>query len=259
MVKLAVAAVLVVLLLYLLVCAWMYFGQRKLMYLPGYTRVDPELTDFQLRNDGITLRGWLLHPTRFDAVLYFGGNAEQIEHNSVVFNELFPQRSVYLLAYRGYGASEGSPSEAALVADGLALYDEVRHRHPGGRIAVIGRSLGSGVAAAVAGRRDVEKLVLITPFDSMSNTAAGHYPWLPVRWLLRDRYDSVSSLRAFDRPILVMRAGRDGVVPPQRTDALLLALGGKQVKVADFPQADHQDIQMQPRYATVLGDFLKTQ
>lgn len=255
--KLAIGVLLAGVVLYVLVCAWMYIAQRRLMYLPEYTRVDREQTNFQLRNQGLTLRGWLLHPHQFDAVLYFGGNAEQIEHNTVVLDPLFPNRSVYLLAYRGYGASEGVPGEQALVSDALALYDEVRHRHPGGRIAVIGRSLGSGVAAAVAGQRDVDKLVLITPFDSMANTAAGHYPWLPVRWLLHDRYDSVARLQGFRRPVLVMRAGRDTVVPPARTDALVLSLDGKPVKVADFPQADHQDIQMQPRFATVMGDFLK--
>jgi alpha-beta hydrolase superfamily lysophospholipase len=144
-----------------------------------------------------TLRGWVVNRDQPDPILYFGGNAERIEANREDFARMFPGRSVYLVAYRGYGASTGEPGEAALVPDALAVFDEVQRRHPGQRIAVIGRSLGSGIASQVAGQRPVARLALITPFDSMIGAAKTHYPIFPVDWLLDERYESAKALRGF--------------------------------------------------------------
>ena len=89
---------------------------------------------------------------------------------------------------------------------------------------MIGRSLGSAVASYVASKRPVAKLALVTPFDSMANVAQAHYPWLPVRWLLQDKYDQAAYLRRYQGPLLVVRAGRDDVVPPVSTDRLIASL-----------------------------------
>ena len=128
------------------------------------------------------------------------------------------------MPYRGYGGSDGEPDRDAMLADALALYDEVAKRHPGQPVAVVGRSLGSGVAAWVASRRPVAKLVLVTPFDSLGKVAKVHYPWLPVDLLLRERYDSADWLRGRREPTLVLRASDDRAVPAANTDALLAAL-----------------------------------
>lgn len=128
-------------------------------------------------------------------------------------------------------------------------------RHPGQRISVVGRSLGSGVAAHLAAQRPVDRLALVTPFDSLGAVAAGHYPWLPVRLLLRERYDSVAHLRGYGDPLLVLRAGRDEVVPPARTDALIAGLG-RDVEVVAIDQADHNDLHAYPEYGQALARFL---
>ena len=107
------------------------------------------------------------------------------------FRAAFPDRSLFLVNYRGYGGSSGQPSEAALFADALAIFDHVRREHS--EIAVMGRSLGSGVAVLVASERPVEQLVLVTAFDSLVNVAREYLRWLPVGRLLRDRYDSATS------------------------------------------------------------------
>ena len=127
----------------------------------------------------MTLRGWKLNPGKSGALLYFGGNAERLDASRDEFARLFPDRTVYLLSYRGYGASEGQPGEAALFGDALALYDAARARHPRRRYAVIGRSLGSGVASYLASQRPVERLALVTPFDSLAEVAQAHYPVVP--------------------------------------------------------------------------------
>ncbi len=237
-------------------CWFLHARQRDLIYYGAYTRADIADTDFTLRRPGAVLRGWVVHPGGRDPILYFGGNAERIEHNRETFARLFPERSVYLVAYRGYGASDGAPEESLLVADALALFDEVRARHPGQRIAVIGRSLGSGVASQVAARRPVERLALVTPFDSMVGAAQAHYPWFPVDTLLQERYESARALRRFAKPVLIVRGGRDEVVPPASTLRLIATLPGTPEVVA-IDTADHNDIAAFPEYATALARFLR--
>ncbi|WP_312845576.1 alpha/beta hydrolase [Xanthomonas cerealis] len=168
---------------------------------------------------------------------------------------LLPDYSGYLLAYRGYGASDGTPNEAALIGDALALYDHVRAAKPHAEIAVLGRSLGSGVASQLAAWRPLARLVLVTPFDSLAAAAQAHYPWAPVRWLLRDRYDSASALRGYRGSLLVLRAGRDQAIPASSTQRLLDALP-QQPKLVALPHAGHDDLNADPRYAQALRAFL---
>ncbi|AKK67692.1 alpha/beta hydrolase [Xanthomonas translucens] len=242
---------------YLVVCALLYLGQRDLLYFPQATRVAAAQTDFTLpRSRALRLRGWQLNPGRDKVLLYFGGNAEDLRQARAQLAPLLPGYSVYLLAYRGYGASDGTPNEAALIGDALALYDHVRAAQPQAEIAVLGRSLGSGVASQLAARRPLARLVLVTPFDSLAAAAQAHYPWAPVRWLLRDRYDSASALRTYRGPLLVLRAGRDQVVPAASTQRLLDALPQAPTLVA-LPHAGHNDISADPRYAQALQAFLR--
>lgn len=236
--------------------ALLYFKQRELIYFPAATALPASATDFSLARGALTLRGWELNPGESKALIYFGGNAERLESSRAEFARLFPDRTVYLLSYRGYGASDGEPTEAALFGDALALYDAVQARHATGGIAVIGRSLGSGVASYLASQRPVRQLVLVTPFDSLAEVAQSHYRWLPVRWLISDAYASHRYLRRYSGPLLILRAGRDEVVPPASTDRLVASLK-TQAQVVDFPHADHNDISLEPRYGESLRAFLQ--
>ena len=261
--KIALWVAAIAALLYLAVCLLMLLQQRKLMYWPQRTRVEAAQTNFALQRGDAVLRGWQSHPGPMpatDAAIYLGGNAEAIQDNLARLRAWLPTHSLYLLAYRGYGASDGTPTQAALEQDAIALFDEVQRRHPDGRIAVIGRSLGSGVAAALAAARPVAQLVLITPFDSMLNTVRDHYHWLPVALLLHDRYPSAEWLQRYAGPMLVLRAGQDDLVLPARTDALLQPLQGRNgppVQVAVFAEANHFNILDAPGLGTVLGRFVQ--
>jgi len=223
---------------YLAICGLMVLRQDSLVYYPQYTRVAAADTNFALEREGVVLRGWQFNPGQVDTLLYFGGNAESAQHSARELAAWFPGRSIYVLAYRGYGASEGEPSQPAITGDALALHDHVRSLHPGGDLAVVGRSLGSGVAAQLAGARDVDRLTLVTPFDSLAGVAALHYPWLPVRLLMRDDYDSARALADFQQPVLIIEAGRDQVVPGISTQRLVDALprAPERLRIAD---ADH--------------------
>ena len=230
---------------YVCICSYMFAQQRSMIFQGGSTRVAAETTDFSLQRADVLLRGWQLHPKDGQAlstVIYFGGNAENIERRLPLLAQYLPHSDIYTLAYRGYGASEGEPTQELMELDAAALFDEVRRLHPRQPITVIGRSLGTGVASAVADLRRPDKLVLVTPFDSMLNTVRGMYGWLPVKLLLRDPFDSAAHLQHYGGPILVLRAGQDQVVEPARTDALLQRLKGKAVQVQAFDQAGHSNI-----------------
>lgn len=229
---------------------------RRLVYPGSATRLPAEQTDLELRVDGVALRGWQVNPGRERALVYFGGNGEGVEWLVPELGRRFPDHTSYLVAYRGYGASEGTPGERVLTQDALVVHDQAANRHPG-PVDVVGRSLGSGVAMQVAVRRPVERLVLITPFDSLVATAADLFPLLPVRHLLRDRWDSATVAHRLTARVLVVRAGRDDVVRPARTDRLLEYLPTS-TAVLDLPDAAHGTLHEDPAYWPAIEDFLTT-
>ena len=148
--------------------------------------------------------------------------------------------SVYLLEYPGYGARPGSPSQPALLA---AAADALGSIPPDVPVVILGESLGSGVAAATAKAHPdrVAGLLLLTPFDSLANVAQHHYPVLPVRWLLRDRYPSAEWLRSYRGPVAIIVAGRDSVVPPRFGRQLHDGYQGPKL-VITAADADHNDL-----------------
>lgn len=153
------------------------------------------------------------------AVLYFGGNAEDAASSYPVLKKAYPRHAIYIMHYRGYTPSTGQASERTLYADAAALYAYADSRHKS--IRLVGRSLGTGIACWLASQFDVEKLVLVTPYDSMVNVAARHYPYLPVRWLLRNRFESWQHAPEVTAPTLVIEAELDETIPPASTRGLL--------------------------------------
>ena len=253
-VRVVLVVALLLLVLYGGLCASLYLGQRQQVYHPEPTWRVAHQPDIELARDGVTLRGWVMNPGQAKALLYFGGNGERIEDAREELARWLPDRTIYLLAYRGYAASDGQPSEAALVADAIALFDRVAPQHAA--VAVLGRSLGSGVAVQLAANRPVERLVLVTPFDSLVRVAAGYFPWVPVNWLMRERYESWRYVDAIRCPVLVIRAEQDEVIPAARTAALLKAFARppQEQVVAD---AGHNTIQDYADYRVSLSRFLQ--
>ena len=145
------------------------------------------------------------------ALIYFGGNAEDVSANLSSFSAAFPDRALYLMHYRGFGGSTGKPSEKLLHADAAALFDAVHGEHA--NVALVGRSLGSGVAIRLATVRPASRLVLVTPYDSIEGIAANQFPWFPVRWLLTDKFASVRYAPAIRVPTLILQAEIDEVIP----------------------------------------------
>jgi hypothetical protein len=190
-------------------------------------------------------------------LIYFGGNAEEIFHLAEEADR-YGRFAVLLIPYRGYSGNPGAPGEKALAADALRIYDQavatlkdVRADH----VVVHGRSLGSGVAVALAAQRPVRALVLTTPFDSLAATAAFHYPYLPVSWLVRHRFDSVAAAPVTKTPALFLVADRDNIVPAARAKALFDAWQAPK-QWREFAGFDHNDIQEARGYWDTIAAFL---
>lgn len=232
--------------------ALMYAKQRSLLFYPQFTRNPPAAPDFRFDVDGATLRGWAVNPGQPRALLYFGGNAEDVSLNRDDVAAWAVDHTVYLVAYRGYGHSGGEPSEAALAADAIALFDHVAASHRS--VDVIGRSLGSGVAVHVAAVRPVRRLALITPFDSVLRVGQGHYPWAPLAWLMKDPFESWRRAPRLTMPTLVVIAGQDNVTPPENGEALVAALP-QPPEVLRLPDAQHSNVQVFPQYDAALRRF----
>lgn len=174
--------------------------------------------------------------------IVFHGNAGHAGHRSFYAAALnLLGLRVILAEYPGYGPRDGTPDEQSLVADAQETI-EVARRLYGAPVLLIGESLGAGVVAAAGSRKrdKIAGLMLITPWDRLEHVAAFHYPWVPVKWLVHDRYDSVTHLAAFRRPVLVVVAERDSIVPARFGEALHNALSGpKQLKIVEA--AEHND------------------
>jgi pimeloyl-ACP methyl ester carboxylesterase len=175
-------------------------------------------------------------------VIVFHGNAGHAGHRTYYADTLKAIGfRVVLAEYPGYGPRDGRLGEASLVDDAEETI-KLAYEMYGAPLVVVGESLGSGVAAAAAGRqRDkIAGLLMITPWRRLEEVAAYHFPWLPVRWLLRDRYDSESNLRDFGHPVAVLVAERDMTVPPVFGRALYESISEPK-RLTDVPAADHND------------------
>jgi uncharacterized protein len=230
--------------------------QRSLVYLPDAAAVPPAgqvipgARDVTLRTeDGLELGAWLVpaapEADRDLAVLVAPGNGGNRAGRAGLAQELSARGfTVLLMDYRGYGGNPGSPSEDGLALDALAAVDALeREGWPPERTIYLGESLGTGVVAALQARRPPAGMVLRSPFTELADVGAHHYPALPVRLLLRDRYPVVEHLAASTVPVTVVRGGRDSVVPTALS-AEVARSAPALVEEVVLEDADHNDAVM---------------
>jgi pimeloyl-ACP methyl ester carboxylesterase len=245
------SAVAVAALVYIGLCAAVFLFQRSLMYFPTPPSAPQRGAGaLALPVDGARVVVTSLNRHLPDAVVYFGGNAEDVNYSLPDLASAFPDHGIYLMQYRGYGESTGKPSEPALAADALALYDTIRPHHRS--IMVVGRSIGAGIALRLASARPVERLVLVTPFDSAADVAARHYPFVPARLLLRDKYESAPYASAVTVPTTLIVAERDEIVPRSSVERLLARFPKGIATLAVVPGTGHNTISASPQYLPLL-------
>lgn len=233
--------------------SFLYINQRSLLYFPT-PNIPTPYTQMTFQNEGETIHTIVLNRGHKNAIIYFGGNAESMARSSDEITRQFPTFTVYLMDYRGYGGSTGEASEAGLYSDALKLYDSIKPKHD--RISIGGRSLGSGIAVYVAANREVSKLALITPYDSIVNVAKEMYPIFPISFLLHDAYDSISRIKDIKAKTFIVMAENDNVIEKERTQQLIDAFDAKQLQVTTIKNRGHIDISSDVLYYKIMQDFM---
>jgi uncharacterized protein len=249
--------------LYLAICAYVWANQDALI-LPGASLGLPAVaqpgvdTLWLTLGDGTRLRGGVACPaasTRpcadLPAVLYFGGNAEDATSILVRLANTTGRKAI-AYNYRGYAGSAGEPALARLVPDAIEVFGQIAAN--GRPVAVFGRSIGTGAALAVTANHAVERLVLVSPYDSIKALAGDAAPWLPMSILLRHDLVATEYAQRVAAPVMVILAGADTEISRARSDALIAALSGNP-KVVEVPGTGHNDVLARPAAWDAIRGF----
>lgn len=248
---------------YVAILILMYFFQEKLIFFaqpianPYVNRFTEHEITFE--HDDVKLHGWFVRKditAETPLIIYYGGNAEEVSGNLLDLKS-YPDSAILFMNYRGYGKSEGKPSEKKLVSDALFILDEIvqKEKIDLQHVVLLGRSLGSGVATQVAYQRKVGGVILITPFDSLANVAKSHYPVFPVKLLVRHPFESERYAKDIGIPALNIMGSADRIIPNRHSKALAKAWKGE-IETVLIQQADHNNIQLFPQYWQSINRFL---
>jgi pimeloyl-ACP methyl ester carboxylesterase len=188
-------------------------------------------------------------------LLGFPGNAWDAQAMALTLSQLLPEHEAIVFHYRGYSPSGGRPSANALLTDSITVFDHLERELGKRGVIAVGVSIGSPVAAYLARHRPVSGLVLITPFDSLVELARDHYPWLPVRLLLRHRMPTLEYVRGVETPTAIIVAGADTIVPPRRSQPLERAVRDL-VFTATIKEAGHNDLYDRPAFRAAIREAI---
>lgn len=247
--------------------AYLYFNQDRMIFFPRPLSgevfnqvIDRKVEDININTkDGIKIKGWFVKNTKEEKsplIIYFGGNAEEVSH-LIGKADQFNEWSISLINYRGYGLSEGKPSEKSLFDDAISIYDYFANRDDieSKRIILMGRSLGSGIAVYLAKNRPAKALILVTPYDSMISLAKENVPYVPVSLILKHQFNSISRAPSIKIPMLALVAENDRVIPTKHAKRLVEKWGGKS-RFKIIEGEDHNSISSNEEYWNNIREFL---
>jgi len=243
---------------------YIYLNQRNLIYLPDKNSPDQiasnagDMQQITLHTeDGLELFAWYkAAKNNLKTIVYFHGNAGHIGHRVPLIRPyLDAGYGVLLVEYRGYGSNPGIPSEQGLYEDARAAMNYLlTHQVKPNQIVLFGESLGTAVAIQMATEFPIAILVLRSPYTSLSDVAAYHYKFLPVRWLLKDRYESINLISQVHAPLLVIHGLQDKIIPVQFVTPLLNAANTPKQRVF-LEKARHNQM---PDISQTVIQFLET-
>jgi pimeloyl-ACP methyl ester carboxylesterase len=232
-------------------------------YLASVASKENGVEEIRLKTpDGVILHGWLKHPQtarsgeRFPLVIVFGGARREMSW-MIDRGEKRERWGWLYMNYRGFGLSEGQPSERVVLQDASLIYDYAASRADvdAANIVVLGRSLGTYFTVALADKRPLRGVILATPFDSMAALGKDRYPWLPAGLILNGRYDTAAIAPKINIPALIVLAENDDVTPMARGVALARAWGGPQ-RTMTLTGARHYGIERRDEFWKAVGEFL---
>lgn len=211
--------------------------------------------------DGQQLHGVHIPPARQakggpTLVLGFGGNAWNGQDVALYLHDIFPDAHVVAFHYRGYRPSTGAPSAKALIEDAPRVYDFATRLVGSKRVVAAGFSIGSGVAASLVGRRQLDGLILVTPFDSLKAVAGDLYPWLPMGLMFQHELHSAQFLAKSDIPVAIIAAEHDEIIPTRRTQALRKVVANL-VFDRTIAGSGHNDIYGRADFRTAMAEALE--
>lgn len=248
-------SLLVLLFLYLVALIWLYLTQRSLLFHP---------TKSTKSKDGFTLtinknRVWIEVRNRGkrSAIIYFPGDSEEYWEDIDRLAKILPKHTIYFLHYLGYGKSQGSPSQEAIFTTAKRVFEYVSSSHKS--IDLIGRSLGTGVATYLASCTQIRKLVLITPYDSISAIGQKRYPIFPISLIIKDPFNSILYAPKIKASTLILLAQNDRVIPYQNSLKLIKSFLLTKPKTIILSNCTHSTILKNPEFPKAIRDFLEAQ
>lgn len=237
---------------YIIFGAFLYVKQDSFLYYPTKKTKDVYAVKI-FTNEDESISTTVLNEGQNKAIIYFGGNAENVDNNANNFSEIFKDYTVYLVKYRGYGSSTGKPTEKGLYSDALKIYDAIKSKYA--NISIIGRSLGTGVATYLASKRNINKLVLVTPFDSLQSVAQELFPIYPMSLLLQDKYKSIDRVGKIKANTLVLIAEKDQTIKRVHTENLVKKFPVSQITSKVIKNVGHNSISNNRLYYTLLKKY----
>ena len=232
----------------------MYFFQGTLIYFPT-KKIEHSSFEETFNIDNEKIKVIVLNKGNKKAILYFPGRSETVAKNIENYKKSFPNTTIYLVNYRAYGGSTGTPTEKNLYKDAKYIYDKISKRHE--NIDVVGRSLGTGIATYIASNSKIRKLVLVTPYDSILNIAKDKYPFFPIEYILTDQYNSINRAKKIDSPTLIFLASEDKTVEIKYSKNLIKEFKPRLLTVKTISSSNHKNIIDKMEYFKNLKEFLK--
>ena len=230
--------ILIIFFVYFLVLVFLYFYQRNLLYHPNENnysedRISVEIENVKIKtSDNIELLGWYHEKNLkdFKTLIFFHGNAGSLENRIHKLNHFRDMNINFLIiAWRGFSGNKGNPSEQGLYEDGKSAIDWLIKKGVSEKNLILyGESLGTGVATHLAQNKNYAGVILETPFTSMIDAAKKFYPYIPVKLLLKDKFENYKKIKNINSPILIMHGEVDQLVP--------FSMGKKIYEIANKPK-----------------------
>ena len=250
---------------YIVLIIFIYFYQRNLLYNPSENNYQNDKIQFSYDeifikvDEEIQLKSWIIKKDlkKFKTLVIFHGNAGHLSNRIYKLNELYKLNiNILLISWRGFSGNKGSPTENNLYADAKASIKWLNKQGVNNsQIILYGESLGSGVAVEVGKENNFNSIILESPFTSIEHSAKIYYPYLPVRLLLKDRYDSISKIKKISTPILIIHGKKDDVVPFSMGKELFEKANNP--KQSYFTTEDDHMMEFNPSLLKEIKDFIE--
>jgi uncharacterized protein len=260
------SVIIFILLIYLSVLVYLFFFQRNLLYLPNENnysgdKLKVDIKKVQIKtSDNINLLGWFhkKNLNKFKTIVYFHGNAGRLENRIHKLNHFKDMNINFLIiSWRGFSGNSGNPSEQGLYKDGKSAIDWLKNMGLEDKdIILYGESLGTGIATEIAQNKKFAGLILETPFTSMIDAAKNFYPYIPIGFLLKDRYENDKKIKNINIPLLVMHGEKDQIIP--------FEMGKKIYEIANnpkysyFTKYDNHMMEYDEKLVFALRSFMKS-